>query len=138
MEKSVKIRLRFRPEDTKQPFVHLFATRFGLVFSILQADITPDQGGRLVLDVTGEQSAIAEALQYTAEQGVSVQVLSRVIRWDDQVCVHCGSCTAVCVQRALTLDPETAMLSFNNAHCVVCEMCTKACPTGALKVELSE
>lgn len=138
MEKSVKIRLRFRPEDTKQPFVHLFATRYGLVFSILQADITPDKGGRLVLDLSGEQSAIEEALAFTAAQGVNVQVLSRFIHWDDQVCVHCGSCTAVCVQRALTLDRETAMLSFDNARCVVCEMCTKACPTGAIRVELSE
>lgn len=138
MEKSVKIRLRFRPEDTKQPFVHLFATKYGLVFSILQADITPDKGGRLVLDLSGEQSAIEAALAFTAAQGVSVQVLSRVIHWDDQVCVHCGSCTAVCVQRALTLDRETAMLSFDNARCVVCEMCTKACPTGAIRVELSE
>lgn len=138
MEKSVKIRLRFRPEDTKQPFVHLFATKYGLVFSILQADITPDKGGRLVLDLSGDQSAIEAALAFTAAQGVSVQVLSRVIHWDDQVCVHCGSCTAVCVQRALTLDRETAMLSFDNARCVVCEMCTKACPTGAIRVELSE
>lgn len=138
MEKSVKIRLRFRPEDTKQPFVHLFATKYGLVFSILQADITPDKGGRLVLDLSGEQRAIEEALAFTAAQGVSVQVLSRVIHWDDQVCVHCGSCTAVCVQRALTLDRDTAMLSFDNARCVVCEMCTKACPTGAIRVELSE
>ena len=138
MEKSVKIRLRFRPEDTKQPFVHMFATKYGLVFSILQADITPDKGGRLVLDLSGEQSAIEDALAFTAAQGVSVQVLSRVIHWDDQVCVHCGSCTAVCVQRALTLDRETAMLSFDNARCVVCEMCTKACPTGAIRVELSE
>lgn len=138
MEKSVKIRLRFRPEDTKQPFVHMFATKYGLVFSILQADITPDKGGRMVLDLSGEQSAIEDALAFTAAQGVSVQVLSRVIHWDDQVCVHCGSCTAVCVQRALTLDRETAMLSFDNARCVVCEMCTKACPTGAIRVELSE
>lgn len=136
METSVKIRLGFRPGDTNRPFVHLFATRFGLVFSILQADITPDKGGRLVLDLTGEESAINDALKYTMEQGVDVKVLSRVVCWDDKVCVHCGSCTAVCRTRALALDPDTAMLSFDNAKCVVCEMCVKACPTGALKVEL--
>lgn len=138
MEISVKIRLRFRPQDTEQPFVHLLATRFGLVFSIYQADISPDRGGRLVLDLTGEREQIDEALRYAGECGVDVKVLSRVVHWDDQVCVHCGSCTAVCMQRALTLDSETAMLSFDNARCVVCEMCVSACPTGALRVELSE
>ena len=136
METSVKIRLRFRPVDTERPFVHLFATRFGLVFSILQADISPDKGGRMVLDLSGEEAAIEEALKYATEQGVDVQILSRVVHWDDRVCVHCGSCTAVCRSRALQLDPETAMLSFHNDRCVVCEMCVKACPTGALTVEL--
>lgn len=138
METSVKVRLRFRPVDTERPFVHLLATRFGLVFSILQADITPDRGGRMVLDLIGEEASIEEALQFTTDQGVDVRVLSRIVRWDDAVCVHCGSCTAVCTQRALTLDPETAMLSFDNARCVVCEMCVKSCPTGALRVELSQ
>ena len=137
MEKSVKIRLRFTPADTERPFVHLLATRFGLVFSILQADITPDKGGRLVLDLSGEEQDIEEALKYTIDQGVDVMVLSRVVRWDDKVCVHCSSCTAVCRSRALSLSPDTAMLSFDNARCVVCEMCVKACPTGALTVELS-
>ena len=137
MTTSVKIRLSFRPVDTERPFVHLFATRFGLVFSILQADITPDKGGRMVLDLSGEEKDIEEALKYTIDQGVDVMVLSRVVRWDDKVCVHCGSCTAVCRSRALSLSPDTAMLSFDNARCVVCEMCVKACPTGALTVELS-
>ena len=137
MEKSVKIRLSFRPVDTEKPLVHTFATRFGLMFSILQADISPDKGGRLVLDLSGEESAIEKALKYAAEQGVDVRVLSRVVHWDDKVCVHCGSCTAVCRSRALSLSPDTAMLSFDNARCVVCEMCVKACPTGALTVELS-
>ena len=137
MEKSVKIRLRFTPADTDRPFVHLLATRFGLVFSILQADISPDKGGRMVLDLSGEEAAIEDALKFTIEQGVDVQILSRVVRWDDKVCVHCGSCTAVCRTRALKLDHDTAMLSFDNDRCVVCEMCVKACPTGALTVELS-
>ena len=137
METSVKIRLLFRPVDTGRPFVHLLATRFGLVFSILQADIRPDKGGRMVLDLSGEESSIEEALKFTIEQGVDVQILSRAVCWDDKVGVHCGSCTAVCRTRALQLSPDTAMLSFDNARCVVCEMCVKACPTGALTVELS-
>jgi len=133
----VKIRLIFSHGDVNRPFVHHYVTRFGLTFSILQADITPDIGGRMVLDLMGEEENIEKALKYTIEQGVDVQVLSRVVRWDDKVCVHCGSCTAVCRARALTLSPDTALLSFDNEKCVVCEMCVSACPTGALTVALS-
>ena len=102
MEKSVKIRLRFTPSDTERPFVHLLATRFGLVFSILQADISPDKGGRMVLDLSGEEAAIEDALKFTIEQGVDVQILSRVVRWDDKVCVHCGSCIDRCPAQAIS------------------------------------
>ncbi len=137
METSVKVRFRFHPADVERPFIHLLATRFGLTFSILQADISPDKGGRMVMDLAGEENAIEEAVRFAAEQNVDVKILSRVVHWDDKVCVHCGSCTAVCRTQALSLDPETAMLSFDNARCVVCEMCVKVCPTGALSVELS-
>ncbi len=136
MPKSVKVRLKFNTRDTEKPFVHLFATEFGLIFSILQADITPGQGGRMILDLTGEAENIDRALEFALSRGVRVKILSKAIVWNDQTCVHCGSCTAVCLHKALTLDPETAELRFNNENCVVCEMCLKACPTGALKVDI--
>lgn len=135
MQKSVKIRLRFPENSPNKPFVHLFATQFGLVFSIFQADITPGKGGRMILDLTGESGNIDKALAFAGENGVKVDILSKAIRWDTNVCVHCGACTAVCVHKALTLDRETAELSFDNDRCVVCEMCIKACPTGAVSLE---
>lgn len=138
MATSVKIQLKFLPGDTGKPFVHLFATRFDLIFSILQADISPDKGGRMVLDLSGEKENIEQAMAFAEGEGIAVRVLSRAIHWEDRICVHCGACTAVCVQKALTLDPESAMLQFDNARCVVCEMCLKACPTGAISVQLSE
>lgn len=138
MESSVKILMKFRPGDTEKPFVHLFATQFGLVFSILQADISPDRGGRMVLDLSGEREGIDKALAFAAAQGVTVKVLSRAVHWDEDACVHCGACTAVCVQKALSLDRDSWTLSFDNARCVVCEMCVKACPCGALRVELHQ
>lgn len=135
MEGSVKVRLGFQPTETVKPFIHLFATRFGLIFSILQADISPDRGGYTILDLNGEMASINTALDYAREQGIKVSILSRAVHWDDHVCVHCGACTAVCLQQALTLDPSTAMLRFDNAKCVLCEMCISACPTSALKIQ---
>ncbi len=136
MQKSVKVRLQFNTTDTEKPFVHLFATKFGLVFSILQADIMPGRGGRMIMDLTGEAEDIERALAYAAERNVRVKILSKAIVWNDASCVHCGACTAVCLHKALTLDPVTAELSFNNESCVVCEMCVKACPTGAVRVDI--
>lgn len=138
MDTSVKIMLKFRTGETEKPFVHQFATRFGLIFSILQADISPDSGGRLVLDLSGNAEALDEALKFAAEQGIQVAVLSRAVRLDEERCVNCGACTAVCIQKALTLDRESWTLSLDNARCVLCEMCVSACPCGALSVSLHE
>ena len=138
MVKSVKVRLKFQTSETDKPFVHLFATRFNLVFSILQADIIPGKGGRMIMDLSGEAEDIDKALEYASENGVKVKILSKAIVWNEQTCVHCGACTAVCMNKALTLDPVTAELKFDNEKCVVCEMCTIACPTGAIKVDIFE
>jgi ABC-type methionine transport system ATPase subunit len=93
MQKSVKVRLQFNTSDTEKPFVHLFATKFGLVFSILQADIMPGRGGRMIMDLTGEAEDIERALAYATERNVWVKILSKAIVWNDAASVHCGACT---------------------------------------------
>ena len=135
MRRSVKILLQF-PNEPVKPFVHLFAVDFDLVCSIYQADITPGSGGRMVLDLSGESENIDKALVFAEKNGVKVRVMSKAIRWDTETCVHCGACTAVCQHKALSLDPVTAELSFNNDNCILCEMCIKACPTGAVSLDI--
>ena len=133
--KSIKIRVKFSPESADMPLAWTLATKFGLKFSILQAEVRAGQGGRMYLDLSGEQTDLDAALTYCKEQGVDVKVLHRSVSWDTDVCVHCGACTAVCTRKALTMDPVTAELAFNNERCIVCEMCTRACPTGAMHVD---
>ena len=134
--KSVKVLLKFAVGEATKPITWEFATVYGLHFTILQADVQPDQGGRLIMDLSGEEENIERAIAYAKEENVSVTVLSKSVQWDNTLCVHCGACTAVCPSRALSIDPVTAELCFKNELCVVCERCTYACPTGALSVAL--
>lgn len=136
MKKSVKVLLKFRVHETDKPIAWLFATKYNLCFSILQSDIRAGFGGQLIMDLTGEEEDISAALAFARGENVETRILSRTVCWDDEVCVHCGACTAVCIGGALSLDPVTASLSFDNSKCVACEMCTHACPTGAMRVEL--
>lgn len=133
--KQVKIMLKFPVHETSKPIAWLFATEYGLEFSILQADIRAGQGGRIIMDLCGDEENIARAMEYARSENVEVKMINRMVLWEDDVCVHCGSCTAVCTQKALTLDRETAELKFDNEKCVACEMCTRACPTGAMHVD---
>ena len=136
--KSVKVLLKFPVAETGKPITWMFATEYGLRFSILQADIKSDRGGKLIMDLQGEPDNIEKALEFARKESVEVSVLSRTVYWDDSTCVRCGACTAVCTSKALRLDPVTAELTFDNEKCIVCEMCTHACPTGAMKVDLFE
>ena len=133
--KSVKVMLQFPMQETSKPITWLFATEFGLKFSILQADIRAGRGGRIIMNLSGEEENIAGAMQFAREENVQVTQLSRLVRWEDEVCVHCGACTAVCPSGALSIDKVTAELKYQNEKCVACEMCTHACPTGAMHVE---
>lgn len=134
--KSVKVLLKFAVGEVDKPLTWTFAKEYNIRFSILQADIRSGQGGRLIMDLNGRQEDIENALAFARSQNVGVTVLSRSVRWDEDVCVHCGACTAVCNRKALTLDPATAELRFDNERCTVCEMCIHACPTGAMHVAL--
>ena len=133
--KKAKIMLKFPEHETSKPIAWLFATEYGLRFSILQADIRAGRGGRIIMDISGEEDDITRAVAFARQENVEVQFLSRVVRWENDVCVHCGACTAVCTSKALTLDKETCELNFDNSKCLACEMCTQACPTGAMHVE---
>ena len=133
--RSVKVLLKFPVDDASKPVAWVFATEYKLQYSILQADIRAGQGGRMIMDLRGEEEDIAAAVEYARSENVEVKMLNRMVLWDDEVCVHCGACTAVCAAKALSLDQETWELKFNNEKCVACEMCTHACPTGAMHVD---
>jgi len=134
--RSVKVLLKFPVDEASKPVAWVFATEYGLKFSILHADIRAGRGGRIIMDLSGEEENIARAMEYARSENIEVKVLSRMVLWEDGVCVHCGACTAVCTAKALSLDPVTAELKFDNEKCVACEMCTHACPTGAMHVDL--
>ena len=54
------------------------------------------------------------------------------INIENNLCVHCGACTAVCSTDALTIDNSTALLNFAKEKCTLCEQCIIACPLRAI------
>lgn len=121
---------------TSKPITYRLVKDFDLVVNILRARINPDDVGRLVVELTGDEPMIQRGLDYLAIQGVTVEPHSRDIAWNSDECVDCGACTAVCKPRALSMDQQTWKLDFDKSKCVVCGTCVEACPVGAIQVEL--
>jgi ferredoxin len=101
---------------------------YDLVPNILRAQIQPEQEGRMVLEVTGSKENYAAGVAFLTQQGLTVTEAASDIILDEERCVACGLCTAVCKPGALTLDPTDWSLVFDKEKCVYCEACVIACP----------
>ncbi len=107
-----------------------------MVFNIFQAHVKPGKPGDMIIEVTGERENIEAGIRFLKDGGIDVDILTSCIIWDEDMCVHCGACTAVCASGALYLD-EDAKLVFDDSKCIACEMCISACPSSVLRVNFT-
>ncbi|NJB66863.1 ferredoxin [Desulfobaculum xiamenense] len=132
------VHLSFPPESSGRPVVCNLTRLFDLTFNILQASISPRQEGSLTLELTGSEENYTKGIAYLSEQGIKVQVVAQKIFRDEEACIDCGMCTALCASKALHLDRATRRIQFDSEKCTACGMCTRVCPVNAMNVQLDE
>ena len=91
-----RLDLRFPPTQATKPVAYHLVKDFDLTPNILRAQIQPGQEGRMLLEVTGPKEAIDAAMEFLAEEGITVSKAASDICLDEDKCVVCGLCTAVC------------------------------------------
>ena len=131
---SKKIVLHFPQKLADQPIVCKLARDYNLEFSILKASITPEEGGLLVLGLSGEVEGCRQGIRYLTEMGVKTQPLSQDIVRNYKRCSHCGVCIPLCPAEAFEPDLLTREISFNDTKCIACGLCVKICPLQAMEV----
>lgn len=132
MEISKNVLLIFNPDVMYQPVIYRLAREFDLVFNILEAKILPRREGRLILELRGSPEDVERGVRYLREAGVDVESIADNISRDEDRCVHCGACTAVCRTGALSVSRPTMEVAFAAQRCAACGQCETACPTRAL------
>ncbi len=131
------ILLNFPPELSGKPAVCNLVRLFDLDFAILQARITPRHEGEMTLQLIGSPSACDQGIKYLKERGISVSSLGQRVWHDQDTCMHCGTCTALCPVDAIKIDTESRLLVFNSEKCTACSLCFKICPVKAMQIEPS-
>lgn len=135
MAVSKRIVLHFPKVVVDKPIIYRLVKDYDLVINILKANISPDEVGMLVLELSGSKGNYDKGLHYLADLGVRIQPLSQDIRWIEERCTQCGACLGFCPTHALQMDPATRRVSFVEEKCVACEACVKPCPSRAIEVE---
>lgn len=125
--------LIFSKDIMYNPVIYKLAADFRIVFNVLEAKIYPRQEGRLILQLEGTENQINEGIKYLRDQQVKVEILAEKIKRDNDACVHCGACLAVCRSDALQYDDETSMVVFYPENCIACGLCEMVCPVKAVK-----
>ncbi len=131
---SLRVVLCFPKELADKPLVYCLVKEHGLVINILKALITPEEEGKMVIELVGEKDKIANGIDFLSSHGVSVKHLEGKIELQLSDCVHCGICTGVCSSGALRLDNE-GKITLMSGNCTLCELCVPACPFGLIKIE---
>jgi ferredoxin len=128
--------LSFPPDMSGQPVVCNLTRKFDLCFNILKAQITPRQEGFMTLEITGPKENYQQGVDYLKSQGVSITPVAQKIARDEESCMQCGLCTALCTTRSLSIDLATRRVQFDPETCSGCGMCVRICPVHAMDVDL--
>ena len=131
-----RVTLTFAQGLIHMPIAYRLAKDFNVAANIIRAQVTPNQVGTLVLELSGVVDELEAAIEWMRSQSISVTLAQDEIRINDDICVDCGLCTGVCPTQALVLDPDTFRLKFFQLRCIVCEQCIPTCPVQAITTNL--
>lgn len=129
--------LNFPPESGDKPLSYHLVKDYDIRINILKAEVYPGKRGSLLLELQGKKENIQKGVEYLTAQNITCEPLEKRIHFQEEKCIDCGNCTAVCFAGALTIDKTTWKLDFDKEKCVVCELCIKACPLKLFYIDFS-
>ncbi len=133
-----EVRLSFTADNSNSPVVCQLVSKYNLIFNILKAQISPRKEGKLTLELIGSKQDVKNGIAFLKEEGVKVLGVEQKVCRNEELCIHCGFCTALCPTTALKVNTSTRLVDFTVAECVSCGLCTKTCPLHAMQKDEQE
>ncbi len=128
--------LTFPPDVVEKPMVCNLARLYDITFNILRAQISPRREGFMTLELIGSEENCKQSLSYLKEHGIKLSEAAQRISRDEDSCVQCGMCTALCPTSALSLDLGDRRVLFDMERCTACGLCVRVCPVKAMHMEV--
>ena len=130
-----RVVLTFPPTLIDQPIAYHLIKNYDLMVNILRGNITPEEEGRLVVEMVGKKRNLDAGMAYLSGLGVEVQSLAQDIKWHEKKCIHCTVCIPICPSGAFNLDRKEMLVSFIKDKCIACELCIPVCPYKAIEIQ---
>ena len=125
MEKTVI--LRFTKKTWNKPVIHGLSKESDLVFNILEAKVLPRQDAYAIMSLEGTEKEYAKGIEYLKSCNVVIEEVSDTIERDEDSCVDCGACIAVCPSDALYVDGPEKKVTLEKDKCIACGNCVEVC-----------
>jgi ferredoxin len=135
---SKVLTLRFPKKVVNEPIAMNLVKKFDLSFNILKAVIYPRKEGFMVLELSGDRNNYQRGVRYLKGLGVKVEHIGQDIKRDEDKCIQCGACTAVCPTGALHIKRPEMEVLFESEKCSACEWCVSACLARAMEVRFNK
>lgn len=119
--------LRFSPTLVEQPLVSKLVRTYDVDINILNADVASGRGGKLVVELSGSEEALKKSVLWLNQTGIIVSEMVKELNFQQEGCINCGACTAVCSPKALSMDRDWKLV-YDADLCVLCSLCIQACP----------
>lgn len=93
----------------------------------------------MVIEISSaSKAAFNKGVTFLKDQGVTVSSPEHQIFKNEEICTHCGACTAICPTEALYIKRPEMEVIFDKDKCTVCELCIVTCPTRAMGLFTSD
>ena len=119
--------LRFSPTLVEQPLVSKLVRSFDVDINILNADVASGRGGKLVVELSGSEGDLKQSVLWLNKTGIVVSEMVKELNFQEDKCINCGACTAVCSPKSLFMDKDWKLVHDPDL-CVLCGLCVQACP----------
>lgn len=128
--------LEFIPQKVNFPLTYHLITEYGIYINILNAQVSAGQSSSLILEMGAHPDKMEQALNFIKREGISISSVENRVVFNEELCVHCGSCTAICNFDAIKLHPLDKKVQFFPENCTACGLCVKACPLQLFKLNI--
>ena len=128
--------LKFPQDVVENPILSETILETGVLMNILRAKVDYNEG-TIVVSIMGDEETQKKVVDLLKKKGVDISKLRKGIVNEEDRCVSCGACIAVCPAGAISFTKDKN-IAVEREKCHRCGVCVEACPRRSLSIQQFE